>query len=43
MKIMPPEMRAQIQLPLTPGTDMSGVVEAVGEDVDGFSVGDGAA
>jgi len=37
---MPAEMRPKIDLPLTPGTDMSGVVESVGAGVDGFSAGD---
>ncbi|MGI3780701.1 MAG: NADP-dependent oxidoreductase, partial [Janthinobacterium lividum] len=40
MKVMPAQVRPSVPLPLTPGTDMSGVVEAVGADVDGFSVGD---
>jgi NADPH:quinone reductase-like Zn-dependent oxidoreductase len=40
MTVMPEELRPNIPLPLTPGTDMSGVVEAVAADVDGFSAGD---
>lgn len=38
--VMPPEMRPELRLPLIPGTDVSGVVEAVAKDVDYFSVGD---
>lgn len=37
---IPPETRPKFDLPVIPGTDMSGVVEAVAADVDGFSVGD---
>lgn len=40
MKVMPAEMRPALQFPLTPGTDLSGVVEAVAPDVQGFAVGD---
>jgi NADPH:quinone reductase-like Zn-dependent oxidoreductase len=40
MKVMPAEMRPALEFPLTPGTDMSGVVEAVAPDVRGFAVGD---
>ncbi len=40
MKILPPEVRPTIPLPYIPGTDISGVVEAVAMDVNGFSVGD---
>lgn len=40
MKVMPAELRPHFELPLTPGTDMSGVVEAVGAEVQGFAVGD---
>jgi NADPH:quinone reductase-like Zn-dependent oxidoreductase len=38
--VLPPEMRPQLNLPIIPGTDISGVVEAVAGDVDGLSVGD---
>ncbi|MDN3026062.1 NADP-dependent oxidoreductase [Streptomyces sp. S.PB5] len=40
MKVMPPEMRPALEFPLTPGTDMSGVVQAVAPDVREFAVGD---
>jgi NADPH:quinone reductase-like Zn-dependent oxidoreductase len=40
MPNVPPEMRPPLSLPASPGTDVSGVVEAVAADVDGFSVGD---
>jgi len=40
MKVMPPELRPALEFPLIPGTDMSGVVEAVAPDVTGFAVGD---
>ncbi len=37
---LPAELRPQIALPAIPGSDVSGVVEAVATDVQGFSVGD---
>ncbi|MFJ3699283.1 NADP-dependent oxidoreductase [Streptomyces sp. NPDC090052] len=37
---LPPETRPKFDLPVIPGTDLSGVVEAVGADADGLSVGD---
>lgn len=37
---MPGETESTVRLPVIPGTDVSGVVEAVAPDVDGFSVGD---
>ncbi|WP_394437683.1 NADP-dependent oxidoreductase [Streptomyces sp. SGAir0957] len=40
LKVMPPEMRPALDFPLIPGTDMSGVVEAVAPDVRGFAAGD---
>ena len=40
MSNLPPEVRPKFSLPVIPGTDVSGVVEAVAADVDGFSVGD---
>ncbi len=39
-KALPPAMRPSVPLPVIPGSDVSGVVEAVAEDVQGFSVGD---
>jgi NADPH:quinone reductase-like Zn-dependent oxidoreductase len=40
MTTLPPDMRPHLDLPLIPGTDVSGVVEAVAADVTGLSVGD---
>ncbi|MEV4701876.1 NADP-dependent oxidoreductase [Actinoplanes sp. NPDC049316] len=40
LTVMPAELRPKIDLPVTPGTDMSGVVEAVGAGVPEFSPGD---
>jgi NADPH:quinone reductase-like Zn-dependent oxidoreductase len=40
MPDVPPELKPSFDLPLIPGTDVSGVVEAVAADVDGFAVGD---
>ncbi|MFJ8858559.1 NADP-dependent oxidoreductase [Streptomyces sp. NPDC102451] len=40
MTNLPPETRPKFSLPVIPGTDVSGVVEAVAPDVDGFAVGD---
>ncbi|WP_336053320.1 NADP-dependent oxidoreductase [Streptomyces sp. CA2R101] len=37
---IPPEFRPPFDLPLIPGTDISGVVEAVAADVHGFAAGD---
>ncbi|WP_207756568.1 alcohol dehydrogenase catalytic domain-containing protein [Nonomuraea cypriaca] len=37
---LPPETRPKFSLPVIPGTDVSGVVEAVAADVDGLSAGD---
>ena len=37
---LPPEWRPPVPLPVIPGTDVSGVVQAVGSDVTAFSVGD---
>ncbi len=39
-KQLPPEFRPPVPLPVIPGSDVSGVVEAVAEDARGFSVGD---
>ncbi|MCQ8828376.1 NADP-dependent oxidoreductase [Streptomyces malaysiensis] len=40
MPDVPPELKPPFDLPLIPGTDVSGVVEAVAADVNGFVVGD---
>lgn len=37
---MPGETESAVTLPVIPGTDVSGVVEAVAADVDSFVVGD---
>ncbi|WNG27375.1 NADP-dependent oxidoreductase [Cystobacter fuscus] len=39
-KSLPPDWRPQVPLPVIPGSDISGIVEAVAADVRGFSVGD---
>jgi NADPH:quinone reductase-like Zn-dependent oxidoreductase len=39
-RMLPPEWQPQVSFPLIPGTDISGVVEAVAGDVQDFSVGD---
>jgi|SRR5581483_546583 len=39
-KMLPPEWQPQVSLPAIPGTDISGVVETVGEGVEQFSAGD---
>jgi NADPH2:quinone reductase len=39
-RALPPEWRPEPVFPIIPGTDVSGVVEAVGEDVAGFGPGD---
>jgi NADPH:quinone reductase-like Zn-dependent oxidoreductase len=40
MTIVPPELRPPVHLPIIPGTDVSGVIEAVAADVEGLHVGD---
>lgn len=40
MTTMPGETESTVGLPVIPGTDVSGVVETVAPDVEGFSVGD---
>ncbi|MEV5770156.1 NADP-dependent oxidoreductase [Streptomyces antimycoticus] len=40
MPNVPAELKPPMDLPLIPGTDVSGVVEAVAADVDGFAAGD---
>lgn len=37
---LPPEWRPEPVFPIIPGTDVSGVVEAVGDDVTEFAIGD---
>ncbi|MGG3574073.1 NADP-dependent oxidoreductase [Bacillus gobiensis] len=39
-KMLPPEWRPPVPFPVILGSDVSGVVEAVATDVQGFSVGD---
>jgi NADPH:quinone reductase-like Zn-dependent oxidoreductase len=39
-KMLPPEWQPQIALPVIPGTDVSGIVEAVAADVGNVAVGD---
>jgi NADPH:quinone reductase-like Zn-dependent oxidoreductase len=39
-KMLPPEWQPQVSFPLIPGTDISGVVEAIADDIQGLSVGD---
>lgn len=39
-KMLPAEWQPQVSFPLILGTDVSGVVEAVADDVEGFSAGD---
>ena len=39
-KTLPPEWQPQVKFPLILGTDVSGVVDAVADNVQGFAVGD---
>lgn len=39
-KALTPEWRPKVNFPAIPGTDISGVVEAIGDEVTGFSVDD---
>jgi NADPH:quinone reductase-like Zn-dependent oxidoreductase len=39
-KMLPPEWQPKIAFPVIPGTDISGVVEKLGNGVQGFAVGD---
>ncbi|WP_239023653.1 NADP-dependent oxidoreductase [Salinicola corii] len=40
-RTLPPEWQPQLDFPLILGTDVSGVLAAVADDVKGFSIGDG--
>ena len=40
LRLLPPEWRPPVPLPVILGSDVSGVVEALGEGAQGFSVGD---
>ncbi len=39
-KMLPPEWQPHVAMPVILGTDISGVIEALAEDVEGFAVGD---
>ena len=39
-RMLPPDWRPSVSLPVIPGSDVSGIVEAVAEDVQSFSVSD---
>ena len=39
-KMLPPEWQPQVSFPIILGTDVSGVIQAVGDDVVGWAVGD---
>jgi NADPH:quinone reductase-like Zn-dependent oxidoreductase len=39
-KTLPPEWRPDGSFPIIPGTDISGIVEAMADDVSGFTLGD---
>ena len=39
-RMLPPEWQPKLTFPLILGTDVSGVIDAVADDVEGFSVGD---
>ncbi|MGF9566931.1 NADP-dependent oxidoreductase [Neorhizobium sp. BT27B] len=39
-RALPPEWQPDPAFPIIPGTDVSGIVAAIGDDVSGFSVGD---
>jgi NADPH:quinone reductase-like Zn-dependent oxidoreductase len=39
-KMLPPEWQPHVTMPVIIGTDISGVIEALAEDVTGFAVGD---
>jgi len=39
-KMLPPDWQPKMTLPIIPGTDISGVVDALADDVDEFAIGD---
>lgn len=39
-RMLPPEWQPKVSFPTIPGTDVSGIVEAVGDDVAEFAIGD---
>ncbi|MBP2300886.1 NADP-dependent oxidoreductase [Azospirillum picis] len=39
-RMLPPEWQPKVSFPIIPGTDISGTVEAVAADVEGFAAGD---
>ncbi|AID31756.2 zinc-binding dehydrogenase [Mesorhizobium huakuii 7653R] len=39
-KMLPAEWQPKVSFPIVPGTDVSGVVDAVADDVQGFAAGD---
>jgi NADPH:quinone reductase-like Zn-dependent oxidoreductase len=39
-KMLPPEWQPQVSFPVILGTDVSGIIEAVADDVESFSIGD---
>ena len=39
-KMLPPEWQPQVAFPVILGTDVSGVIEAIADDVSGFAAGD---
>lgn len=39
-RMLPPEWRPKVSFPIIPGTDISGIVEAIGDDVGAVTVGD---
>lgn len=39
-RMLPPEWQPKVSFPIIPGTDISGTVDAVAEDVTAFAVGD---